>query len=94
MQSSNMVVEQKPQHTPELTGNPTLPQRGVDYTMRYNAIPVKLVAMKRCYTPTSERKQDAKRLWRQFVRDDPRYITLAEWYDDLVDEQRYEGDQL
>ena len=83
-----MTAEQKPD-------NPThLPQVGVDYTMRYNAIPVKLVAQKRCFTPTSSRKQDAKLKWRRFVRDDPRYTTLVEWYDDLVDEPRYEGDQL
>jgi hypothetical protein len=50
--------------------------------------------MRKSSTPLKVRTADAKNKWRKFVRDDPRYNTILEWYDDLPDEPRHEGDQL
>ena len=86
MQGSSIKVE----HANAMTDD----QRGVNTTLRYHAIPIELRQQRKSSTPLKTRTADAKNKWRKYVRDDPRYSTLVEWYDDLPDEPHHPGDQL
>ena len=86
MQGSSILVE-----TTEQDEKPNL--RGVVTTLRYNTIPVSMRQQTKSKTWMMEAKADAKNKWRKFVRN-TKYNSIVEWFDDLPEEPRFEGDQL